>query len=134
MNNKLHKTTTPERPPVGSQFFSLKDCIKDGSELQSQTPLTPQPPPPHHQVYPMTPWSLYGGYPNYPFPYGMPPLSTANQQPLGYSPQAYPQQWGPAYALCYRFSRTYVTHSCKPSPCTEWHDYWGISCRCPWSN
>ena len=95
MKNKLCKTTTSEHPPVGSQFFSSKDHIKDGSELQSQTPLTPQPPPPHHQVYPMTPWSLYGGYPNYPFPYGMPPLSTANQQPLGYSPQAYPQQWGP---------------------------------------
>lgn len=52
--------------------------------------------PPHHQMYSMTsPWSLFGGYPNFLFPYRMPlQIANGNQQPLGYSPQAYPQQWG----------------------------------------
>ena len=94
---KLRRTTSAERAPVGGQFFSLKDHLKDGLELQSQTPLTPQPPPLHHQMYSMTsPWSLFGGHSNFPFPYGMPSqITNANQQPPGYFPQVYSQQWGP---------------------------------------
>ena len=91
---KLCRTTSAERAPVGGQFFSSKDCLKDGSEPQSQMPLMPQPPPLHHQMYSMTsPWLIFGRHSNFPFPYGMPSqITNANQQPLGYFPQVYSQQ------------------------------------------
>ena len=84
---------------MGSQFFSAKDHLKDSLEHQthhSVAPSTPQPHSAHHHPFAMMSslWSPFGGFPNFPFPYGVPPL--LHHQPPGYltTPQLYLQQWG----------------------------------------